>query len=108
MYSSQQPGNNVWRNAYASRNSNFPAFANACNIGDFRREHPSTASEHLTITGREREASIVSSLYAMEYVRGEAVRDGRKWISECQAEKHEDAEQQSEDLGTHGGSLPKD
>lgn len=41
-------------------------------------------------------------------MHGEAIREGRKWASECRADEHEDADQHSEDLGLHGGSESKD
>ena len=95
------------RNVYTSRDSDSLALAHTCVVGIRRREHPSTASEHLAST--ESATLVVAGLEipnAGESVHREANRDGRTWVSEsCRIGGREDAEQHSEDVGTHGGSV---
>lgn len=108
IYASQQLVNSVW-NAITLRDSDCLALANACGVGGRRGEIPTTSREHLTSAGSE--APIVASLHiqhAVEWMRGKAMLDRRQWASQYRTDEHEDADQHSEDLGLHGGSVSKD
>ena len=68
--------------------------------------HPPIASERLESAGIA--ALVVAGLYAVgacHQVCDEANHDGRKGASEGRIDGREDAEQRSEDVGTHGGSV---
>lgn len=107
MNASQQPDKSI-RSAYTPRDSDSLALAQACGVEVRRREHPTIASEHLARA--ESDALIFAGLYATGtylQVCDKASHEGRRRASEGRVDGREDAEQQGEDMGTHGGSVLK-